>query len=77
VDHRSLRGRACAVRLNATNTTPSATVGYWFFSLAVLFLGFVTGLSIGAFILPIGVVLIVLGPVRHPGTREGSPSGFL
>ena len=41
---------------------PSATMGYWFLSLAVLVLGFLTGFSIGAFILPIGVALVVLGP---------------
>jgi len=40
-------------------------VGYWIFSLAVLFLGFLTGFSIGVFILPIGLALVVLGPVRH------------
>ena len=40
-------------------------MSYWFFSLAVLLFGFLTGFSIGAFILPIGVALIVLGPVRH------------
>ncbi len=40
-------------------------MGYWFFSLAVLLLGFLTGFSIGMFILPIGLALVVLGPVRH------------
>ena len=40
-------------------------MGYWFFSAAVLLLGFLTGFSIGVFILPIGVALVVLGPVRH------------
>ncbi len=40
-------------------------MGYWFFSLAVLLLGFLTGFSIGVFILPIGLALVVLGPVRH------------
>jgi len=37
---------------------------YWFFCLAVLLIGFLTGFSIGVFILPIGAALIVLGPVR-------------
>ena len=40
-------------------------MGYWFFSLAVLLLGFLTGFSIGVFILPIGVALVILGPARH------------
>jgi hypothetical protein len=40
-------------------------VGCWFFSLAILLLGFLTGFSIGIFILPVGVALLVLGPVRH------------
>ena len=40
-------------------------MGYWFFSLALLLLGFLTGFSIGVFILPIGVALVILGPVRH------------
>ena len=40
-------------------------MGYWLFSAAVLFLGFLTGFSIGVFILPIGLALVVLGPVRR------------
>ena len=40
-------------------------MSYWLFSLTVMVAGFLTGFSIGAFILPIGVALIVLGPVRH------------
>lgn len=40
-------------------------MSYWIFSLIVLLVGFVTGFSIGVFILPIGVALLVLGPVRH------------
>lgn len=40
-------------------------MSYWFFSLAVLLLGFLTGFSIGVFVLPIGVALVVLGPVRR------------
>ena len=40
-------------------------MGYWFFSLAVLLIGFLTGFSIGVFILPIGVALVLLGPVRR------------
>lgn len=40
-------------------------MGYWLFSLAVLLLGFLTGFSIGAFILPIGAALVLLGPVRR------------
>jgi hypothetical protein len=39
-------------------------VTYWIFSLTVLILGVLTGFSIGAFILPIGLALLVLGPVR-------------
>ena len=39
-------------------------MGYWILSLAVLIVGFLTGFSIGAFILPVGVALLVLGPVR-------------
>lgn len=37
---------------------------YWLFSGIVLFFGFITGFSIGIFILPIGLALVVLGPVR-------------
>ncbi|MDP2350020.1 MAG: hypothetical protein Q8M74_02565 [Chloroflexota bacterium] len=40
-------------------------MSYWIFSLTVLIVGFLTGFSIGALILPIGVALILLGPVRH------------
>jgi energy-coupling factor transporter transmembrane protein EcfT len=40
-------------------------MGYWLLSLAVLLLGFLTGFSIGAFILPVGIALVVLGPVRR------------
>ena len=40
-------------------------MSYWIFSLTVLLVGFVTGFSIGVFILPIGAALLVLGPVRH------------
>jgi hypothetical protein len=43
-------------------------VGYWVFALAVVVLGFLTGFSIGVFILPIGVALVVLGPIRHRRT---------
>lgn len=38
---------------------------YWIVSAFVVLVGFITGFSIGAFILPIGVALLVLGPVRH------------
>ena len=38
---------------------------YWILTLTVLIAGFLTGFSIGIFILPIGVALLLLGPVRH------------
>jgi hypothetical protein len=40
-------------------------MGYWIVSVVVVLVGFVTGFSIGTFILPIGIALLVLGPVRH------------
>lgn len=39
-------------------------MSYWHFSLTVVLVGFVTGFSIGVFILPIGVSLLALGPLR-------------
>jgi len=39
-------------------------VAYWIFCAAVVLLGLLTGFSIGVFILPIGVALVALGPVR-------------
>jgi hypothetical protein len=39
-------------------------VAYWVFSAIVVLFGIVTGFSIGVFILPIGLALVVLGPVR-------------
>jgi hypothetical protein len=38
---------------------------YWILTLTVLIAGFLTGFSIGIFIFPIGVALLLLGPVRH------------
>jgi hypothetical protein len=40
-------------------------MGYWIVSVVVVLVGFITGFSIGTFILPIGIALLVLGPVRH------------
>jgi hypothetical protein len=40
-------------------------VTYWIFVVAVLVFGFVTGFSIGAFIMPVGLALLILGLVRH------------
>lgn len=40
-------------------------MSYWILSAAIVVLGFLTGFSIGAFILPVGVALLVLGPIRH------------
>ncbi|HEU5205748.1 MAG TPA: hypothetical protein VFU17_15760 [Candidatus Limnocylindrales bacterium] len=38
---------------------------YWIVTLTVLIIGFLTGFSVGIFILPIGVALLLLGPVRY------------
>ena len=38
---------------------------YWILSASVVLVGFITGFSIGTFILPVGIALLVLGPVRH------------
>lgn len=40
-------------------------MGYWIVSAFVVLVGFITGFSIGVFILPIGIALLVLGPARH------------
>jgi hypothetical protein len=40
-------------------------VTYWAFTAAILIAGFLTGFTIGAQILPIGIALIVLAPVRR------------
>ena len=40
-------------------------MAYWVLSVSVLLAGLITGFSVGTFILPIGIALIVLGPARH------------
>jgi hypothetical protein len=40
-------------------------MAYWLATLAVLVLSYVTGFSIGLFLLPVGLAMLVLGPFRH------------
>jgi hypothetical protein len=40
-------------------------MSYWIFSVAIVVLGFLGGFSIGPVVIPIGIALLVLGPVRH------------
>ena len=40
-------------------------MGYWIVSLLLVVFGFITGFSIGAPFLLIGLAMLVLGPVRH------------
>jgi hypothetical protein len=40
-------------------------MSYWVFSVTIVVLGFIGGFSIGPVVIPIGIALLVLGPVRH------------
>jgi hypothetical protein len=40
-------------------------VSYWLWTLALVIVGFLTGFSIGPFLLLVGFTMLVLGPFRH------------
>ncbi len=40
-------------------------MAYWLIAVALVVLGFLTGFSIGVFILPVALAMLVLGPFRH------------